>query len=359
MRRSSHARMRACPTTSGRLRARGRPRAHVRDRRGRDRRLRRARCRPRRRPRPTSRPARPTRSGPRSGSSSTRSTSARAGSRRCASRPACRASARSRRGLRAHGPWRADELAAIEVAEVAAAFGQDPGHELMALFARALRELGAHVRAEHGGAFLALARARRRSAVALAERARRACRRGATSPPTTASPCRSSSARSSPPPTCTSRASRPRDDLAALTLFADNLVPHVLRHRRRAAVRPGARGPHRPRGAARARLARGGRDPGLRGARGRAAGRRARRDHDATRASTTCCGTVAAGRATRGGPATEPGRPRTDVDRTSLSGDQGRQGRARRWQPSHFLRTRISPRRLRSRSRSGRLDPAS
>ena len=40
----------------------------------------------------------------------------------------------------------------------------------MALFARALRELGEHVRDEHGGSFLALARCGDGSAVALAER---------------------------------------------------------------------------------------------------------------------------------------------------------------------------------------------
>ena len=37
----------------------------------------------------------------------------------------------------------------------------------------------------------------------------------------------------------------PADDLDRLTLFADNLVPHVLRHRRRAELRRRARGPHR------------------------------------------------------------------------------------------------------------------
>ena len=61
-------------------------------------------------------------------------------------------------GLRARGPWSADELAALGRDEVAAALGQDPEHELMGLFETALRELGAKVRDGHGGSFLALAR---------------------------------------------------------------------------------------------------------------------------------------------------------------------------------------------------------
>jgi len=82
--------------------------------------------------------------------------------------------------LLAHGPWTADALAQLDAAEVAAVLGQDPEHELMALYAEALQELGERVRDEHGGAFLELARSG-------------------------------------------------SGDLAALTLFADNLVPHVLR----------------------------------------------------------------------------------------------------------------------------------
>src|SRR5215218_9901422 len=61
-------------------------------------------------------------------------------------------------GLRARGPWTAEELTRVGAAEAAATFGQDPGHPLMALFAPALRELGVHVLAAHGGSFLGLAR---------------------------------------------------------------------------------------------------------------------------------------------------------------------------------------------------------
>ena len=44
--------------------------------------------------------------------------------------------------FRAHGPWPAAELAGMEAAEVARVLGQDPGHELMGLYAEALRQLG-------------------------------------------------------------------------------------------------------------------------------------------------------------------------------------------------------------------------
>src|SRR5215212_7143080 len=73
-------------------------------------------------------------------------------------------------GLKARGPWTAEELTQVDATEAAATFGgQDPEHELMALFAPALRELGEHVLAHHDGAFLQLARAAKGSAVALAE----------------------------------------------------------------------------------------------------------------------------------------------------------------------------------------------
>jgi hypothetical protein len=130
--------------------------------------------------------------------------------------------------LRRHGPWAAGELAALEVPDVAAAFGQDAEHELMALFTRHLRELGERVAAEHGGSFLALARSGDGSAVALAERL--------TSWPT----WRDVSPYDGREVPFFKRAQiaaadlalaeiAPADDLAALTLFADNLVPHVLR----------------------------------------------------------------------------------------------------------------------------------
>jgi len=130
--------------------------------------------------------------------------------------------------LRARGPWRAEELVALDAPAVAATFGQDAGHELMALFARALRELGDHVLAEHGGSFLALARSGNGSAEALA-------RRLGELPM-----WRDVSHHDGQPVPLFKRAQlaaadlhlqgiAPAADLRALTLFADNLVPHVLR----------------------------------------------------------------------------------------------------------------------------------
>jgi hypothetical protein len=43
---------------------------------------------------------------------------------------------------RAEGPWSASELRSLDSGAVAAVLGQDPGHDLMALYADALRDLG-------------------------------------------------------------------------------------------------------------------------------------------------------------------------------------------------------------------------
>jgi hypothetical protein len=131
-------------------------------------------------------------------------------------------------GLKAHGPFTAAELAALDAAAIAATLGQEPGHELMALFARALNELGDRVEAEHGGSFLALARAGNGSAEVLATHL-------ATWP--TWFDVSPYAGREIP---FFKRAQiaaadlalaglAPADDLHRLTIFADNLVPHVLR----------------------------------------------------------------------------------------------------------------------------------
>jgi hypothetical protein len=131
-------------------------------------------------------------------------------------------------GLRAHGAWTADALAAMTREEIAAAVGQDPEHELIGHFATHLRALGERVRDEEGGSFLALARSGGGSAVALAERL------GGW--PT----WRDVSAYDGEPVPFFKRAQiaaadlalagiAPAEDLEELTLFADNLVPHVLR----------------------------------------------------------------------------------------------------------------------------------
>ena len=131
-------------------------------------------------------------------------------------------------GLRAHGPWSAGELAEMTREEVAAAVGQDPEHELMGHFAVHLRELGERVRDEHGGSFLALARSGDGCAARLAEHL--------ASWPT----WRDVSPYDGEPVPFFKRAQiaaadlalaglSPARDLDRLTIFADNLVPHVLR----------------------------------------------------------------------------------------------------------------------------------
>jgi hypothetical protein len=130
--------------------------------------------------------------------------------------------------LRRRGPWTARELAALKREEVAATFGQDPGHELMGHFTRHLRELGARVQAEHGGSFLALARSGGGSAVALAETL------GAWPTWRDVSPYDGEEVpffkRAQIAAADLALAGlAPAHDLGKLTLFADNLVPHVLR----------------------------------------------------------------------------------------------------------------------------------
>lgn len=130
--------------------------------------------------------------------------------------------------FRDHGPWSAQELGALTAAEIAAVLGQDPGHELMELFARSLNDLGARIEDDHDGRFLGPVEAAGGSAVAFVERLSRwECFRdlspyhGRTVP-------------------LFKRAQVAASDLAfagvasfgdldRLTLFADNLIPHVLR----------------------------------------------------------------------------------------------------------------------------------
>jgi Potential Queuosine, Q, salvage protein family len=120
--------------------------------------------------------------------------------------------------FRAHGPWTPAELRELGASEVAGVLGQEPGHELMALYARALNELGAFL---GGRSALEVVEAAAGSAEALAEslavgmemfddrgfwkRAQIAANDLALA------------------------GVADFDDLDRLTIFADNLVPHVLR----------------------------------------------------------------------------------------------------------------------------------
>jgi hypothetical protein len=135
-------------------------------------------------------------------------------------------------GLRDHfarrGPWRAAELTRLAPADVAAVLGQDPDHELMALFARSLRDLGEHAENQYRGSFSAVADSAAGSAVALAHQlggwecfADVATYGGLQVPFLKRAQIAAADL---------ARAGVARfGDLARLTMFADNLVPHVLR----------------------------------------------------------------------------------------------------------------------------------
>jgi hypothetical protein len=131
-------------------------------------------------------------------------------------------------GLRRHGPWTADELATMPPDAIAAALGQDPDHELMALFARALNELGTRVADEHAGAFLNLARAGEGSAEALAAHLASWPTWNDVSPYGGERVPFFKRAQIAAADLALAELA-PAADLHRLTLFADNLVPHVLK----------------------------------------------------------------------------------------------------------------------------------
>src|SRR4051812_27148544 len=56
-------------------------------------------------------------------------------------------------GVRANGPWSAEELVAMTPDPIAAPGGEDPGHEVMSLFAVHLRGVGERGPDEDGGSF--------------------------------------------------------------------------------------------------------------------------------------------------------------------------------------------------------------
>jgi hypothetical protein len=131
-------------------------------------------------------------------------------------------------GLRAHGPFTAEELAGMTPTTIAETVGQDPEHELMGLFATHLRELGERVRDEHQSSFLALAHAGDGSAAALAEHlAGWATWRDVSPYDGTDVPFFKRAQIAAADLALAGVA--PAGDLPDLTLFADNLVPHVLR----------------------------------------------------------------------------------------------------------------------------------
>jgi hypothetical protein len=124
------------------------------------------------------------------------------------------------------GPWPAAALAEIEPAEVAGVLGQDPGHELMGLFARSLRDLGHHV--DQDGGFAAVIDSAGGSALTLVERL---AGWSSFSDVSTYDGLRIPFLkRAQIAAADLNRAGvAPFSDLDRLTMFADNLVPHVLR----------------------------------------------------------------------------------------------------------------------------------
>lgn len=128
----------------------------------------------------------------------------------------------------AEGPWSAARLRGLGAAELARVFGQEPGHELMELFARSLNDLGARIEETYGGDFLGPVRRAEGSAVALAGElagwhcfADRSRYRGRDVPIYKRAQIAAADLHE------VGVASF--GDLDRLTLFADNLVPHVLR----------------------------------------------------------------------------------------------------------------------------------
>jgi hypothetical protein len=131
-------------------------------------------------------------------------------------------------GLRGRGPWTADALAGIGRGEIAAVMGQDAEHVLMGHFERHLRELGSRVRDEYGGSFLALARAGDGSAEALAATLAGWETWRDVSPYEDFEVPLFKRAQIAAADLALAGLA-PAGDLDRLTLFADNLVPHVLR----------------------------------------------------------------------------------------------------------------------------------
>jgi hypothetical protein len=137
-------------------------------------------------------------------------------------------SERLRRRFTRLGGWSAQELTAVTQTEMARVLGQDPAHELMELFAASLRNLGQHLLAEHDGSFLGPIEAAAGSATAFVEiLASWEC--FADSSPYGGREVPFLKRAQIAAADLTRAGAAAFTDLDALTMFADNLVPHVLR----------------------------------------------------------------------------------------------------------------------------------
>ena len=136
----------------------------------------------------------------------------------------------------ARGPWSAAELRRIEAAELARVLGQDLAvpevHELLGLFAIALRDLGALLETRYAGSFAALVDAAGGRAARLVERlAEMPFYRDVASLEGREVPFykRAQITVADLHQAFEGRGPGRFVDLDSLTIFADNLVPHVLR----------------------------------------------------------------------------------------------------------------------------------
>jgi hypothetical protein len=128
----------------------------------------------------------------------------------------------------ARGAWSAARLADIDAVEVAATLRQDPDHELMNLFAASLNDLGRHVSDEHGGRFADVVDAAGSSAVTLVQTLSGWESFADTSRYDDISLPFLKRAQIAAADLSRAGVAAFRD-LDRLTMFADNLVPHVLR----------------------------------------------------------------------------------------------------------------------------------
>jgi hypothetical protein len=133
-----------------------------------------------------------------------------------------------RERFEAHGPWTAGELGSIDAAGLAAVLGQDPDHQLMELFARSMRDLGSHIARDYGGRFAAVVDSASGSAVKFVTTiARWRCFEDTSEYEGISVPFLKRAQIAAGDVSLAGVAGL--DGLERLTMFADNLVPHVLR----------------------------------------------------------------------------------------------------------------------------------
>jgi len=127
----------------------------------------------------------------------------------------------------AEGPWQPEQLRALDAVAVAGVLDQDPEHPLMAQFAAALRDVGEHLAEEHGGRYLGVVEAADSIPTLAATFAGWDSFADVSTYEGRRVPFFKRAQIAAADLALTGIA--PAADLDRLTLFADNLVPHVLR----------------------------------------------------------------------------------------------------------------------------------